>query len=72
MSKNMPGIQVGSANKQYTLTITASDVTSTDDRFTMNDLSLGDNYKPISSLFKSSDGKVITRKKIKYEKKISN
>ena len=72
MSKNMLGIQVGSANKQYTLTITASDITSTDDRFTMNDLSFGDNYKPISSLFKSSDGKVITRKKIKYEKKISN
>lgn len=72
MSNNMSGISVSNTNKHYTLTITADDVNSTDDRFTMNNLSLGDNYKPINSLFKSANGTVITRKKIKYEKKISN
>ena len=69
MSNNMSGISVSNTNKHYTLTITADDVNSTDDRFTMNNLSLGDNYKPINSLFKSANGTVITRKKIKYEKK---
>lgn len=72
MSNNMSGISVSNTNKHYTLTITADEVNSTDDRFTMNNLSLGDNYKPINSLFKSANGTVITRKKIKYEKKISN
>lgn len=34
-------------NIEYTLIITKDKITSTDIRFTMENLNLGDNYKPI-------------------------
>lgn len=57
---------------EFTLTITAESVASTDERFTMDDLSLGDNYKPLDAYFKKANGEVIKRAYSKREQKISN
>ena len=35
--------------EKYELLITADSVQSTDERFTMDNLSLGDNYKPLDA-----------------------
>lgn len=58
--------------EKYELIITANDVTSSDDRFTMNNLALGDNYKPLDVYFIKNSGEEIKRKYSKGEKKISN
>ncbi len=58
--------------EKYTLTITADSITSTDRRFTMNNLSLGDNYKPIDTYFQAADGMVVRRARNKSENQISN
>ena len=39
--------------EKFKLTITADQVTSTDERFTMDNLHLGDNYRPLEAFFKS-------------------
>lgn len=57
---------------EFTLTITAESVASTDERFTMDDLSLGDNYKPLDAYFRRANGEVIKRAYSKREQKISN
>lgn len=57
---------------KYELTITADSITSTDSRFTMDDLNLGDNYKPLDSVFIDSNGNTITRQFRKNERKTSN
>ena len=44
-----------SANQvKFELTITAESVTSTDDRFTLDNLSMGDNYKPLDAYFRNA------------------
>lgn len=43
----------------FTLTITADDVTSTDERFTMDNLRLFDHYKPEDAYFRKASGKEI-------------
>lgn len=58
--------------KQFELTITADDITSTDTRFNKNDLSLGDNYKAQDTFFKKADGEIIRREYNKGEQKVSN
>ncbi len=55
---------------KYELEIDADSVISTDDRFTMDNLDLGDNYKPIDAYFQRADGDIIRRNK--SETKISN
>jgi len=62
----------GKKQEKYELIITANDVTSSDDRFTMNNLALGDNYKPLDVYFNKNSGEEIKRKYSKGEKKISN
>ncbi len=62
----------GKKQEKYELIITANDVTSSDDRFTMNNLALGDNYKPLDVYFNKNSGEKIKRKYSKGEKKISN
>ena len=57
---------------KYELEIAAESVTSTDDRFTMDNLDLGDNYKPIDAYFQKADGEIIRRNRNKSEAKISN
>lgn len=58
--------------KKFELTITADGVTSTDERFTMDDLSLGDQYKPLGAYFQKADGEKIERTYNKGEKRNSN
>lgn len=58
--------------EKFELVITANNVTSTDERFTMENLGLGDNYKPLGAYFKAADGKEITRNYSKGERRNSN
>ena len=58
--------------EKYTLIITAESVSSTDERFTMDNLSLGDNYKPLDVYFKKASGEIIRRAYSKGERRNSN
>lgn len=58
--------------EKFELTITADGVTSTDERFTMDDLSLGDQYKPLGAYFQKADGETIKRAYRKGERRNSN
>lgn len=58
--------------EKFVLTITADNVVSTDERFDINNLSLGDNYKPLHVKFEKLNGDIITRKYNKGERKNSN
>jgi len=66
------GYTVVSNQEKFELTISADRIVSTDDRFTMDDLSLGDNYKPLDAYFKKANGVKIKRIKRKNEKNVSN
>ncbi|MCH5283802.1 MAG: AAA family ATPase [Treponema sp.] len=56
----------------FELTITANDVKSTDERFTMDNLYLGDNYTPLDVYFKKADGAVVKRSRNNRERQITN
>lgn len=58
--------------EKFSLCITADDVESTDERFTMDNISLGDFYKPLDAYFEKASGEVIQRAREKNERKISN
>ena len=58
--------------EKFELAITADNVDSTDERFTIDNLSLGDNYKPLDACFKKADGAVIKRAYSKGERRNSN
>ena len=58
--------------EKFKLSITAESVESTDERFTMDNLSLGDNYKPLDACFKRANGDVIKRAYSKGERRNSN
>ena len=58
--------------EKFVLTITADNVVSTDERFDINNLSLGDNYKTLDVKFEKSNGDIINRKYNKGERKNSN
>ncbi len=58
--------------EKYELIITADSVQSTDERFTMDNLSLGDNYKPLNAYFRSESGEVIKRTYSKGERRNTN
>lgn len=58
--------------EKFELTITAESVMSTDKHFTMDNLSLGDNYKPLDVYFKKANGNVIRRSYSKGERRNSN
>lgn len=58
--------------EKFELSITAETVESTDERFTMDDLNLGDNYKPLDVYFKKATGDVIKRSYSKGERRNSN
>ena len=66
------GFNIQIKQEKYTLVITADDVTSTDESFTMNNLGLGDNYKPLDTCFKDVEGNETRRKYSKGERKHSN
>lgn len=58
--------------EKYELTITADNLISTDARFNIDNLFLGDNYEPIDAYYVTSDNKLIRRKRNKGEQRISN
>lgn len=58
--------------EKFVLTITADSVVSTDERFTMDNLNLGDNYKPLDAYFKKATGEIIKRSYSKGERRNSN
>ena len=58
--------------KKFELSITAETVVSTDERFTMNNISLGDSYKPLDVCFKKATGEVIRRSYSKGERRNCN
>ena len=58
--------------EKFELSITAESVESTDERFTMDNLSLGDNYKPLDACFKRANGDVIKRVYGKGERRNCN
>ena len=66
------GFMIETKQEKYELTITADAVISTDERFTMGNLSLGDNYKPLDAYFKKADGNIIQRNYSKGERRNSN
>ena len=57
---------------KYILTITAEKIESTDSRFTMENLTLGDQYQPLEVYYQRADGEKIHRKRNKGEIRISN
>lgn len=58
--------------ERYELTISSNEMKSTDIRFTMDNLTLGDDYKIIDVKFETADGQIINRRLKKFERKISN
>lgn len=66
------GFIVETKQEKYELTITADSAVSTDERFTMENISLGDNYKPLYVCLKKGSGEEIKRIYGKGEKRNSN
>ena len=66
------GFNIKVKQEKFEMTITADGVASTDERFTMDNLSLGDNYKPLNAYLQKSDGEVIKRTYSKGERRNSN
>ena len=58
--------------EKFELHITADNVESTDERFTMDNLGLGDNYKPLDAYFMKASGEIIKRSYCKGERRNSN
>ncbi len=67
--KNISKEKFKAVKEEFELVITANEVTSTDDRFTMDDLNLGNNYKPLDTYFRNANGTAETRSKHKNDKK---
>lgn len=57
--------------EKFQLVISADGVTSTDKRFTMDNLGLGDNFKPLGAIFRNANGEEIKRKLNKGERRVS-
>ena len=55
--------------EKFELHITADNVESTDERFTMDNLGLGDNYKPLDAYFMKASGEIIKRSYSKGERR---
>ena len=66
------GFNIEVKQEKFEMTITADSVTSTDERFTMDNLSLGDSYKPLNAYLQKADGEVIKRTYSKGERRNSN
>lgn len=58
--------------EKFELTVTAQSVVSTDERFTMDNLFFGDNYKPLGAYFQKANGDIIKRAYNKGERRNSN
>lgn len=63
---------VAAKQEKFELTISADSIVSTDNRFTMDNLSLGDKYKPLRAIFRKRNGEEIRRVYSKGERRNSN
>lgn len=70
--KGTAQVSEAEAQGQFELRITADSVQSTDERFTMDNLDLGDYYKSESAYFKTAGGEIIRRNRDRGEWKSSN
>ncbi len=66
------GYNIETKQEIFELTISATEIVSTDTRFTIDNLFYGDNYKPRDAYFVAADGTVIKRKYNKGERRITN
>lgn len=66
------GFTIETKQEKFELVISSDRVVSTDERFTVDNLSLGDNYKPLSACFRNADGEEIKRAYSKGERRNSN
>lgn len=66
------GFTIETRQEKFELTISAGSIVSTDERFTMDNLSLGDNYKPLGAYFRKANGEEIKRAYSKGERRNSN
>lgn len=66
------GYSIEIKQEKFELVISSESVTSTDERFTMDNLSLGDNYKPLGAFFRKANGEEIKRTYSKGERRNSN
>lgn len=66
------GFRVDVKQQTYQLTITAEGIASTDEEFSMDNLGLGDYYKPMDVYFQRSNGEQIKRKYKKGERRNCN
>lgn len=66
------GFQIDTKQEKYELTVMSSAISSTDDRFTLDDISHGEIYKPLDAYFKSAEGKEVRRNYNKGERRNSN
>ena len=66
------GFHIAYKQEKFELVITSDSIVSTDARFTMGNLSLGDSYKPLDVYFRKADGKVVRRTYNKGERRNSN
>lgn len=55
--------------EKYELTISSNEIKSTDSRFTMDNLTLGDNYEFIDVFFINSNDEIIRRNKKREKEK---
>ena len=58
--------------EKFELSITVESVESTDERFTMDNLSLGDNYRTLDAYFRKANGEVVRRSYFKGERRHCN
>jgi hypothetical protein len=66
------GYEIQTKQEKLEITITADDITSTDDSFTMDNINAGDVFKPLDAYFIAADGTVIRRGYEKGERRNSN
>ena len=66
------GYSIEIKQEKFELVISSESVTSTDERFTMDNLSLGDNYMPLGAFFRKANGEEIKRAYSKGERRNSN
>ncbi len=66
------GFNIEIKQVKYELTITADSIVSTDERFTLDDLYLGDKYQTLYACFKKANGDIIERNYRKSERRNCN
>lgn len=66
------GFTIETVQIKFEMRITADQITSTDTRFSTNEISKGDNYKPLDVYLQRQNGEIIRRSYAKGERRNSN